>query len=94
MGLAVPYVTGYLSEHFADDDFRTLCDFAAEIQFERLGVFTYSAQEGTRAAGFPDDVPDAVKRARQDELVELQRRLGEVNGGVTQAMESLGKLGL
>ncbi len=58
-----------------DADFRVLCDFADEIGFERLGVFTYSEQEGTRAAQYRDDVPDEVKRARQDELVELQRAI-------------------
>lgn len=51
----------------------TLCDFVEEIAFDRLGVFTYSEQEGTRAAEYPDDVPDDVKRARQEELLELAR---------------------
>jgi ribosomal protein S12 methylthiotransferase len=68
-------IVGFPGE--TDDDFRTLCGFAAEIQFERLGVFTYSPQEGTRATQYPDDVPDDVKRARQDELVELQRAITE-----------------
>ncbi len=68
-------IVGFPGE--TDDDFRVLCDFAAEVQFERLGVFTYSEQEGTRAAGYPDDVPDDVKRARQDELMELQRAITE-----------------
>ena len=58
-----------------DEDFRILCDFAEEIGFERLGVFTYSEQEGTRAAQYPDDVPDQLKHARQDELVEIQRAI-------------------
>jgi ribosomal protein S12 methylthiotransferase len=68
-------IVGFPGE--TEDDFRVLCRFAEEIQFERLGVFTYSAQDGTRAAVLEDDVPDDVKRARQDELVELQRAISE-----------------
>ncbi|MSR05786.1 MAG: 30S ribosomal protein S12 methylthiotransferase RimO [Gemmatimonadetes bacterium] len=68
-------IVGFPGE--TDDDFRTLCDFASEITFERLGVFTYSPQDGTRAAEFEDDVPDEVKRARQEELSELQRGISE-----------------
>jgi ribosomal protein S12 methylthiotransferase len=68
-------IVGFPGE--TDEDFRTLCRFAEEVQFDRLGVFTYSAQEGTRAAALADDVPDDVKRERQDELVELQRVITE-----------------
>ncbi len=68
-------IVGFPGE--TDDEFRALCDFAAEVEFERLGVFTYSPQDGTRAAEFPDDVPEDVKRARQDELTELQRAITE-----------------
>ncbi len=66
-------IVGFPGE--TDDDFRRLCDFAQDLQFERLGVFTYSEQEGTRAAAFDDDVPDDLKRARQEELMELQREI-------------------
>jgi ribosomal protein S12 methylthiotransferase len=68
-------IVGFPGE--TDEEFRALCDFAAEVEFERLGVFTYSPQDGTRAAEFPDDVPEDVKRARQDELTELQRAITE-----------------
>jgi ribosomal protein S12 methylthiotransferase len=68
-------IVGFPGE--TDEDFRTLCRFAEELQFDRLGVFTYSAQEGTRAAALADDVPDEVKRERQDELMELQRVITE-----------------
>jgi ribosomal protein S12 methylthiotransferase len=66
-------IVGFPGE--TDEDFQVLCDFATEMQFERLGVFTYSEQDGTRAAALPDDVPEDVKRARQDELLELQRAI-------------------
>lgn len=68
-------IVGFPGE--TDADFQTLLDFAEEMTFERLGVFTYSEQEGTRAAEFHDDVPDEVKRARQEELLELQRTISE-----------------
>jgi tRNA A37 methylthiotransferase MiaB len=47
------------------------------MTFERLGVFTYSEQDGTRAARLPDDVPEDVKLERQEELLEIQRSLSE-----------------
>jgi ribosomal protein S12 methylthiotransferase len=45
------------------------------MQFERVGAFTYSAQEGTRAAQYPDDVHETVKRERLERLTELQRAI-------------------
>ncbi len=56
-----------------EEDFRCLVDFVEEMGFEHLGVFTYSPQEGTRAALEPDDVPEQLKRERQEELIEVQR---------------------
>jgi ribosomal protein S12 methylthiotransferase len=54
-------------------DFETLLSFLEEVQFERVGAFTYSPQAGTRAAEMLDDVPDDVKRQRLERLNELQR---------------------
>jgi ribosomal protein S12 methylthiotransferase len=58
-----------------EDDFRELLGFLEEAQFDRLGAFAYSPQEGTRGALYEDDVPDAVKRERLEELLELQRAI-------------------
>jgi ribosomal protein S12 methylthiotransferase len=58
-----------------DEMFRELLAFLEEVQFDRLGAFAYSPQEGTRAAQLPDDVPDAVKRERLEELLEVQRAI-------------------
>ena len=58
-----------------DDDFRELLAFLEEAQFDRLGAFTYSPQEGTRAVQYPDDVPDEVKSDRLEELLEVQRSI-------------------
>ncbi|MBI1967583.1 MAG: 30S ribosomal protein S12 methylthiotransferase RimO [Gemmatimonadetes bacterium] len=58
-----------------DEDFRALLAFLEEAQFDRLGAFAYSPQEGTRAMQYPDDVPDEVKRDRLEELLEVQRAI-------------------
>ena len=62
-------IVGFPGE--TDDDFETLLSFLEEVQFERVGAFTYSPQEGTRAAEMNNDVPDGVKRLER--LNELQR---------------------
>jgi ribosomal protein S12 methylthiotransferase len=64
-------IVGFPGE--TDDDFESLLNFLEEMQFERVGAFTYSPQEGTRAAELIDDVPDSTKRVRLERLVELQR---------------------
>jgi ribosomal protein S12 methylthiotransferase len=64
-------IVGFPGE--TDDDFQQLLDFLEEVQLDRVGVFTYSAQEGTRAFALPDDVPDEVKRERLERVNELQR---------------------
>jgi ribosomal protein S12 methylthiotransferase len=58
-----------------DAEFRELLAFLEEAQFDRLGAFAYSPQEGTRAMQYPDDVPDEVKRERLEELLEVQRAI-------------------
>ena len=56
-----------------DADFEMLLEFLEEIQFDRVGAFTYSPQEGTRAAEMDDDVPEGLKLERLERLNELQR---------------------
>jgi ribosomal protein S12 methylthiotransferase len=63
-------IVGFPGE--TEDDFETLLSFLEEIQFDRVGAFTYSPQEGTRAAELPDDVPESVKRERLERLNEVQ----------------------
>jgi ribosomal protein S12 methylthiotransferase len=64
-------IVGFPGE--TDEQFEELLEFLEEMQFERVGAFTYSPQEGTRAAQYPDDVHEAVKRERLERLTELQR---------------------
>jgi len=56
-----------------EDEYRELLRFLDEAQFDRLGAFAYSPQEGTRAMQYADDVSDDVKRERLEELLEVQR---------------------
>ncbi|MFL5544540.1 MAG: 30S ribosomal protein S12 methylthiotransferase RimO [Gemmatimonadaceae bacterium] len=66
-------IVGFPGE--TDAQFEELLEFLQEMQFERVGAFTYSPQEGTRAAEYADDVHDAVKRERLERLSELQRAI-------------------
>src|SRR5881296_4475598 len=66
-------VLGFPGE--TERDFRELVEFLEEAQFDRLGAFAYSPQEGTRGAEYADDVPDAVKGERLEELLEVQRAI-------------------
>jgi ribosomal protein S12 methylthiotransferase len=59
-----------------DDDFRALLDFLEEAEFDRLGAFAFSPQDGTRAAGMEDQfVPEGLARDRLEELLEVQRAI-------------------
>jgi len=59
-----------------DDEFRGLLDFLEEVQFDRLGAFAFSPQDGTRAAGMTDlFLPDGVGNERLEELLEVQRAI-------------------
>jgi ribosomal protein S12 methylthiotransferase len=66
-------IVGFPGE--TDEQFDELLEFLEEMQFERVGAFTYSPQEGTRAAQYEDDVHETVKRERLERLTELQRAI-------------------
>jgi ribosomal protein S12 methylthiotransferase len=66
-------IVGFPGE--TEDDFRRLLDFVEEVRFDRVGAFTYSPQEGTRAYELADDVPDVTKRERLERLLEVQRAI-------------------
>ena len=52
-----------------------MMEFVDEMEFDRLGVFTYSPEEDTPAAVMPDQIPEDVKEDRQAELMELQQEI-------------------
>ena len=56
-----------------EDKFQSLLDFVEDVQFDRMGAFTYCAEEGTPAASMEGQVPQEVKDARYAELMELQQ---------------------
>ncbi|MCC6318651.1 MAG: 30S ribosomal protein S12 methylthiotransferase RimO [Gemmatimonadaceae bacterium] len=66
-------IVGFPGE--TDDEFSELLEFLEEVQLERVGAFTYSPQEGTRAWAMEDDVPDDVKRDRLEQVQQLQRAI-------------------
>jgi len=64
-------IVGFPGER--DSDFKELYDMVEEIEFDRLGVFTYSEEEGTHGATLKDDVPKKVKTDRMDAIMLLQQ---------------------
>ncbi len=72
--LRTSFIVGFPGEDEAA--FARLKSFVRELEFDRVGVFTYSQEENTPACSFPDQVPERVKRARRAELMELQ---GEIS---------------
>lgn len=71
--LRTTLITGFPGE--TQEDYETLYRFVNEMEFDRLGVFTYSPEEDTPAASFPNQIEEAVKEARQAELMELQQEI-------------------
>ena len=64
-------ITGFPGE--TQEQHEELMEFVDEMEFDRLGVFTYSPEEDTPAAVMPDQIPEDVKEDRQAELMELQQ---------------------
>jgi ribosomal protein S12 methylthiotransferase len=71
--LRTTFIVGFPGE--TDEHFRTLLDFIGRVRFERLGVFMYSQEEGSRAAKMPDQVAHSIKQARYQEAMELQQKI-------------------
>lgn len=66
-------ITGFPGE--TKEQHEELMDFVDEMEFDRLGVFTYSPEEDTPAAGMPGQIEEEVKEERQAELMELQQEI-------------------
>lgn len=69
--LRTTLITGFPGE--SEEDHEINMDFVNEMEFDRLGVFTYSQEENTPAAMMPDQIDEEVKQARYEELMELQQ---------------------
>ena len=66
-------ISGFPGE--TQEDYEELYRFVNEMEFDRLGVFPYSQEEDTAAAELPDQVEEALKKSRRDELMELQQAI-------------------
>lgn len=73
IAIRTTFIVGYPGE--TDSEFQELYDFVAEYQFNHVGVFQYSQEEGTSAAKLPDQLADDVKRERFDRLMSLQQKI-------------------
>lgn len=71
------FIVGFPGE--TEKQFDELCRFVEERRFNRLGAFSYSAEEGTPASGFPGQIDDKVKERRYHRLMELQRQIAFEN---------------
>ncbi len=71
--LRTTLITGFPGE--TEEDFENMVDFVDQMEFERLGVFPYSAEEGTKAALMPDQVEEKVKEERRDRIMALQQEI-------------------
>ncbi|MFF2155540.1 30S ribosomal protein S12 methylthiotransferase RimO [Paenibacillus chitinolyticus] len=77
--LRTSLIVGFPGE--TEEDFEHLVQFVQDVQFDRLGVFTYSMEENTPASRLPGQVPDEVKEYRAAALMELQREISNRRGG-------------
>jgi ribosomal protein S12 methylthiotransferase len=73
LNLRTTMLVGFPGE--TEEEFQELCDFVERMEFDRLGVFQYSHEEGTRATEFEDDVPAEVKAARANRVMEIQQEI-------------------
>jgi ribosomal protein S12 methylthiotransferase len=67
------FITGFPGE--TDEEFAGLLDFLQTHQFDRVGVFEYSREEGTPAASFENQVPAKIKKRRRDQAMALQQKI-------------------
>lgn len=75
--LRTTLIVGFPGE--TQEEFTQLCEFVREIRFERLGVFTYSQEEGTPAAKMTNQIDEEVKKRRQEVIMDEQSRIVEEN---------------
>lgn len=67
------FIVGFPGE--SDDDFDQLVDFIEDIKFDKLGVFEYSKEEGTRAASLDEQISDSIKEERKNEIMAIQSEI-------------------
>ncbi len=75
IGLRTTLIVGFPGE--TEKDFQMLCDFVRDTKFHRLGVFTYSHEEGTTAYPLGDPLPETVKQERKEAIMSLQQDIAD-----------------
>ena len=85
--LRTTLITGFPGE--TEEDHQELMEFVEKMEFDRLGVFTYSAEEGTPAASMDGQIPEELKEERRDELMELQQEISLEKGNERIGQELL-----
>ena len=87
--LRTTLISGFPGEN--EEDQKETIEFLNQVQFDHLGVFTYSREEGTAAYSYPDQVPEEIKNQRRDEIMKLQQgisykknkaRIGQIMEGI------------
>src|SRR5437667_3269754 len=73
LALRTTFIVGFPGE--TDEEFESLLEFIARVRFERLGIFKYSREEGSRAAKMPGQVPVKLKNARYREAMSIQQKI-------------------
>jgi ribosomal protein S12 methylthiotransferase len=73
IALRTTFITGFPGE--TDEHFKHMLRFICEMQFDHVGIFTYSDEEGTTAFDYPDRVPEEVKEERKNILMEFQKEI-------------------
>src|SRR5437016_1852526 len=73
LALRTTFIVGFPGE--TDEEFESLLEFIARVRFERLGIFKYSREEGSRAAKRPEQVPVKLKNARYREAMSIQQKI-------------------
>ena len=76
--LRTTLITGFPGE--TEEDHQELMDFVDQMEFDRLGVFTYSQEEDTPAASMEGQIPEELKEERKDQLMELQQEISLEKG--------------
>lgn len=77
LAIRTTFIVGFPGE--TEKEFQELLSFMEEAHFERLGIFTYSREEGSFAAGLPGQIPERVKRKRLEEGMLLQQKIAREN---------------
>ncbi len=76
--LRTTLITGFPGE--TEEDHQELMEFVDQMEFDRLGAFTYSPEEGTPAETMEDQIPEEIKEERRDEIMELQQEISLEKG--------------